>query len=190
MTSLRLNLLHVGLLTALFAGPATAAPAMSHAELWDLREVRRHPLALESVATPRRVPLAVATKEDWMNRGDAWVAPRATGEEKTPAPGAALDKSAELVVEELYLTAGVTPVGPNRIYCAVARPAQATGPVPVRPLIRGELDRALQNSGILQWLQAVQSMAGGHQDGMGHFMKTCPPTDHCPCMPPPSAPPK
>lgn len=137
MTSLRLNLLHVGLLTALFAGPATAAPAMSHAELWDLREVRRHPLALESVATPRRVPLAVATKEDWMNRGDAWVAPRATGEEKTPAPGAALDKSAELVVEELYLTAGVTPVGPNRIYCAVARPAQATGPVPVVLIFHG-----------------------------------------------------
>ena len=102
-----------------------------------MRDIRRHPLALESVSAPRRVPLATAAKEDWMNRGDAWVAPRAA---QTAAVGKTDPVAAgkqDLIVEEIYLTAGVTAAGPNRIYCAVARPADATGAVPVVMIFHG-----------------------------------------------------
>lgn len=125
------------LLPFLPLGSAAAAPAISHAELWDMRDIRRHPLALESVSAPRRVPLATAAKEDWMNRGDAWVAPRAAQTEAVGKTDPVAAGKQDLIVEEIYLTAGVTAAGPNRIYCAVARPADATGAVPVVMIFHG-----------------------------------------------------
>ena len=117
----------VGLLRA---EPVTAA------NLWDLAGIRRHALDLESVGTPRRVPLVLPQPADWLNTADSWVAPR------NPSAAAATAAAPEpdprqLVVEEFYFSLVSTAEGPSRIYCAVARPAETQGPVPVVLVFHG-----------------------------------------------------
>ena len=120
------------LLNACFALPCAPGRA---ADLWDMREVRKQPLDVETVGT-RKAPLVVPRREDWMNTGDAWVAK--SKDEKTAAVAPPKSGSKELlIVEELFFSSESTPDGPNRIFCAIARPEKATGPVPVVLVFHG-----------------------------------------------------
>jgi len=101
--------------------------------LWDMTDVRKQPLGVEVVGT-RRAPLFVARKDDWMNTGDAWVAKK---EETASAVPASAAGNEQLIVEELFFSSESTPDGPNRIFCAVARPEKAAGPVPVVLVFHG-----------------------------------------------------
>lgn len=126
-------------LCALVATAALPAAVPVTAEnLWDLTAIRRHPLELEPVGTPRQAPLALASSPDWLATADSWVAPR-TG----PVPGGSTTGDAgspdarQLRIEEFYLSVATTPGPPSRVYCAVARPAEATGRVPVVLVFHG-----------------------------------------------------
>jgi dienelactone hydrolase len=138
----------------------------SHAQLWDITAVRQHPLDVETVGTARRAPLIVPLREDWMHRGDAWVAPAPVANGRLAQNVGATDE--ELIVEEFYLTAGVTAEGPNRIYCAIARPAKATAPVPAVLIFHGGGGHA---SGALALVAARRhpGMAGVAMDYNGQF---------------------
>lgn len=109
------------------------------AGLWDLSEVRRQPLDPECLGAPRRVPFAAEEgRGDWMSTGDAWVA---GGKAQAPSGGlpggGAFPVPQSLTVEEWHLSSESTPQGPNRIYCAVARPEAQQGPVPVVLIFHG-----------------------------------------------------
>lgn len=103
--------------------------------LWDMGEIRGHPLGPEKLST-RKAPLYVAGANDWMNTGDAWVAPKGNKalEAAAPKPG---HSDEQLVVEEYYYSLEMTPQGPNRIFCAIARPEKASGPQPVILVFHG-----------------------------------------------------
>lgn len=105
------------------AGPSVA--------LWDMTELRRQPLEPERIGETRLVPFAAPGASEWMSTGDAWVArEKKTKADLPAAPG-------QLLVEEFYINSEHTPGGPNRIYCAIARPERAAGPVPVVLIFHG-----------------------------------------------------
>ncbi len=147
----------------LLATPAAPAPV----DLWDMTEVRKQPLDVEQVGAPRKAPLVVAGAADWMNTGDGWVA----GKKGAPAPAAAKPASGDeqLLVEELFISSENSPAGPNRIFCAVARPEKAAGPVPVVLIFHGGGGHA---SGALALAAARRhpGMAGVAIDYNGQFM--------------------
>jgi len=100
-----------------------------------MTEARKQPLDVEIIGT-RKAPLVVPRREDWMNTGDAWVAKSRDAEAATVAAPKSASKEL-LIVEELFFSSESTPDGPNRIFCAVARPERATGPVPVVLVFHG-----------------------------------------------------
>ena len=110
-------------------GAASAAVARDPA-LWDMTDVRRQALEPERLGEPRLVPFAAPGASEWMNTGDAWVAKE---KKKAEAPAG----TGQLLVEEYYLSSERTADGPNRIYCAIARPEKAAGPVPVVLIFHG-----------------------------------------------------
>ena len=115
-------------LLALVNGIAKSAPL----DLWDTTELRKQPLAAEKLGETRKAPLVVAGATDWMNTGDEWVA------KKKDAAAAKVPASNKLLlVEEYFYNSETTPQGPNRIYCAIARPEKASGPVPVVLIFHG-----------------------------------------------------
>jgi dienelactone hydrolase len=111
------------------SGAASAAVARDPA-LWDMTDVRRQALEPERLGEPRLVPFAAPGASEWMNTGDAWVAKE---KKKAEAPAG----TGQLLVEEYYLSSERTADGPNRIYCAIARPEKAAGPVPVVLIFHG-----------------------------------------------------
>ncbi len=157
MTS-RLLLAVATLLPALPAVPRAA-------DLWDMTEVRNRAFDIEPAAPPRKAPLVAAEGGDWMSTGDAWVAKKKDG---ASAPKPAAD-GGQLLVEEFFLSAGGTTGGPNRIFCALARPENAAGPVPVVLIFHGGGGHA---SGALALAAGRRhpGMAGLAMDYNGQFM--------------------
>ncbi len=108
------------------------------AQLWDMTEVRKEPFNLQTVSS-RKAPLFTDHRSGWMHRGDAWVAPQkpdasrsvAGGPHAAPAPGT------QLLVRDFFLSSERTPAGPNRIFCALARPLAGRSPVPVLLVFHG-----------------------------------------------------
>src|SRR5262245_48632038 len=98
-----------------------------------MTELRKRPLDVEQAAAPRKAPLVVTNNVDWLSTGDAWVGNKP--EKSTSAK--AKPSNEQLIVEELFISAGGTAEGPNRIFCAVARPEKAKGPVPVVLIFHG-----------------------------------------------------
>ncbi|MDP3073038.1 MAG: acetylxylan esterase [Opitutaceae bacterium] len=119
-------------LVLLLAGPV----ALRAAELWDMAEVRKHPLEVRAVAAPRQVPLVIAAGADWMNTGDAWVAPKGDAKTKSASAPTPRDER-QLIVEELFFSLVTAAAGPSQIYCAIARPETAGDPVPVVLVFHG-----------------------------------------------------
>lgn len=112
----------------------TADQRRQVAQLWDMAEIRQHPLEPEKIST-RTVPFLVAGVNDWMNTGDAWVAKKTA--KPSVAPSAPTSRDEQLLVEDYYYSSELTPQGANRIYCAIARPAKASGPQPVILVFHG-----------------------------------------------------
>ena len=122
--------LHLCLMIGLtMSGVAFAAVARDPA-LWDMTEVRRQSLEPERLGEPRLVPFAAPGAGEWMNTGDSWVA---KGKKTAAAPAG----TGQLLVEEFYINSERTSDGQNRIYCAIARPEKAAGPVPVVLIFHG-----------------------------------------------------
>jgi dienelactone hydrolase len=144
-----------------------APVALAAADLWDMTEVRQQPLEVERLGAPRKAPLVVAGAGDWMSTGDGWVA----GKKAAPAPTATKPAAGDeqLLVEELFISSEHTPAGPNRIFCAVARPEKTSGPVPVVLIFHGGGGHA---SGALALAAARRhpGMAGVAMDYNGQFM--------------------
>jgi dienelactone hydrolase len=109
---------------------ARTQPLEPDESLWIMTEVRRQPLEPERIGEPRRIPFVVPGVSDWMNTGDAWVAKGKTSTE-------AIVGTDRLIVEEYYISSERTNEGPNRIYCAIARPELASNPVPVVLIFHG-----------------------------------------------------
>ena len=146
---------------------ATAA----HADLWDMTEVRRQALDVEAVGATRKAPRVVAGAADWMNTGDAWVAKK---KDANLAPAVKPSGNDEpLLVEEYYFSSESTPQGPNRVFCAVARPEKTAVPVPVVLIFHGGGGHA---SGALALAAARRhpGMAGLAMDYNGQFFKGAP----------------
>lgn len=144
---------------------AALASALHAAELWDLSEARKQPLDAKMTSTPRKAPLVVEGG-DWLNTGDAWVGKQSSKPGAAAAPPAGNE---QLIVEEWFFSSENTPQGPNRIYCAVARPEKAAGPVPVVLIFHGGGGHA---SGALALSAARRhpGMAGLAMDYNGQFM--------------------
>ena len=102
-----------------------------------MTELRRHRLDIQVIGT-RKAPLTATGSKDWMNTGDAWVAKSKKEDVERKAGASALPAGNPLLlVEELFLTAGGGEEGPNRVYCASARPEDASGPLPVLLVFHG-----------------------------------------------------
>ena len=151
-------------LTALLLAPLTSLHAV---DLWDMSEMRKQALDVEQTAAPRKAPLVSPEGGDWMNTGDAWVAKK----KDANAPLAPKPKAGgeQLLVEEFFISAGGTAEGPNRIFCAVARPEKAAEPLPVVLVFHGGGGHA---SGALALAAARRhpGMAGVAMDYNGQFM--------------------
>ena len=103
-------------------------------QLWDMTEIRQYPLEPEKITT-RKAPLYVAGANDWTSAGDSWVGKKNTKlGDVAPKP---VSSAEQLLVEEYYYSSEMSPQGPNRIYCAIARPERATGPMPVILVFHG-----------------------------------------------------
>jgi dienelactone hydrolase len=124
------------LVLALFGTVRLRAEPVTAANLWEFASIRGHPLDLEAVGSPRQAPLVLPQSADWLNTADSWVAPRVPSGSAATAAAAGTD-SRQLLVEEFYFSLTSTADGPSRIYCAVARPAETTGPVPVVLVFHG-----------------------------------------------------
>lgn len=101
-----------------------AGTAGHDGDLWDMAALRASPVVAEPIGQTRLEPLATPAAVDWMHAGDAWVAAAHPGEDSA-AQLAAGSPSETLEVREWFLSTERTPTGPDRVYCAVARPVAA-----------------------------------------------------------------
>jgi dienelactone hydrolase len=105
-------------------------------QLWDMTELRKMLLEPEKLSS-RRIPAPQGASKagDLMSTGDPLV-PRA---ERAPggSPDGIVVEEAPMLVEEYYYSSEMTSQGPNRIYCAVARPDGIKGRVPVILIFHG-----------------------------------------------------
>jgi dienelactone hydrolase len=134
-------------------------------DLWDMTEIRKHPLDVQMIGAPRKAPLVVAGDADWMSTGDAWVTKKKEPSTATKPAG----NDEQLIVEELFFSSENATNGPNRIYCAIARPEKVTGPVPVVLIFHGGGGHA----SVALALAAARrhpGMAGVAMDYNGQFM--------------------
>ena len=134
-------------------------------QLWDMAEIRTHPLEPEKFSM-RKAPLYVAGANDWMSTGDGWVAGKKSA--LTPAAAKPTSSNEQLIVEEFFISSENSSNGPNRIYCAIARPESATGLMPVVLIFHGGGGHA---SGALALAAARRhpGMAGVAMDYNGQF---------------------
>jgi dienelactone hydrolase len=141
------------------------------ASLWDMGALHKQPLDPEQIGGARRVPRVVAGASDWMNTGDAWVAKK---KDAGSAPAAkAPDKGEQLLVEDYYYSSESTPRGANRIFCAIARPANVAQPVPVVLIFHGGGGHASEALA-LAIARRHPGMAGLAMDYNGQFVKGAP----------------
>ncbi len=104
-------------------------------DIWDMTEVRTQPLDTEVVGE-RKAPLYLPRSDDWMSTGDDWVA-KETRANSLEENKKSVDSGQQLLVVDFFISCDHTPDGPNRIFCASARPENATGPVPVILVFHG-----------------------------------------------------
>ena len=115
-------------LTIMMTVASTRAADPGLTALWDMVELRKTPLAPELLST-RKAPLFVKGVNDWMHTGDSWVASAA----KHPEPSGTRPRGDEQLIVTSYRFSS----GPNRVFCALAKPENASGGVPVVLVFHG-----------------------------------------------------
>src|SRR3989339_2284724 len=119
-----------------FAGTGfSAAPLPQYLQdIWDMQKIREAPLGTEKLSS-HTSPYLADGDSDWVNQGDSWVAPSKKGAAKPKTPQS--NKNLKLLVEEFYINSEMTKDGPNKIFCALARPDGMNKPIPAVLVFHG-----------------------------------------------------